>query len=132
MCKKYRVSVKYKSGPLAGKFVIQVVNVPYNIGRELCEIWTETGFEVSYNSYGCKKTEPAPALALQTKKRKEGDKIKMNYEMIQNNIDASTIAAIYAKTEEERRLYVDEILYWENKKEEYINTHNVKGELLNV
>ncbi len=56
----------------------------------------------------------------------------MNYEMIQNNIDASTIAAIYAKTEEERRLYVDEILYWENKKEEYINTHNVKGELLNV
>ena len=26
----------------------------------------------------------------------------MNYEMIQDNIDASTLAAIYAKTEEER------------------------------
>ena len=46
MQKSYRVSVKYKSGPLEGKFVVQVVNVPYNIGRELYEIWTETGFEV--------------------------------------------------------------------------------------
>lgn len=46
MQKNYRVSVKYKSGPLEGKFVVQVVNVPYKIGRELYEIWTETGFEV--------------------------------------------------------------------------------------
>lgn len=46
MQKSYRVSVKYKSGPLEGKFVVQVVNVPYNIGRELYEIWTKTGFEV--------------------------------------------------------------------------------------
>ena len=46
MQKSYRVSVKYKRGPLEGKFVVQVVNVPYNIGRELYEIWTETGFEV--------------------------------------------------------------------------------------
>lgn len=46
MQKSYRVSVKYKSGPPEGKFVVQVVNVPYNIGRELYEIWTETGFEV--------------------------------------------------------------------------------------
>lgn len=56
----------------------------------------------------------------------------MNYEMIQDNIDASTLAAIYAKTEEERRLHIDDLLYWENKKEEYMNTHNVKGELLNA
>ena len=46
MQKSYRVSVRYKSGPLEGKFVVQVVNVLYNIGRELCEIWTEKGFEV--------------------------------------------------------------------------------------
>lgn len=44
--KTYRVSVKYKTGTLAGKFVVQVVNVPYKIGRQLYEIWTETGFEV--------------------------------------------------------------------------------------
>lgn len=56
----------------------------------------------------------------------------MNYVMIQDNIDASTLAAIYATTEEERRLHADEVLYWKNKKEEYMNTHNVKGELLNV
>ena len=56
----------------------------------------------------------------------------MNYEMIQDNIDASTLAAIYAQTKEERILHVHELLYWENKKEEYINTHNVKGELLNA
>ena len=55
----------------------------------------------------------------------------MNYEMIQDNIDASTLAAIYAKTEEERRLHVEDVLYWKNKKAEYMNTHNVKGELLN-
>ena len=57
---------------------------------------------------------------------------KMNYEMIQDNIDASTLAAIHAKTEEERRLHVRDVIYWKNKKEEYMNTHNVKGELLNV
>lgn len=56
----------------------------------------------------------------------------MNYEMIQDNIDASTLAAIYAKTEEERRLHTGDVLYWKDKKEEYMNTHNVKGELLNV
>lgn len=56
----------------------------------------------------------------------------MNYETIQDNIDASTLAAIYATTEEERRLHVGDVLYWKNKKEEYMNTHNVKGELLNV
>lgn len=46
MKKTYRVSVKYKSGPLAGKFVVQVVNVSYDIACELYDIWTETGFEV--------------------------------------------------------------------------------------
>ena len=56
----------------------------------------------------------------------------MNYEMIQNNIDASTLAAINAKTEEERELLKGDVRYWENKKVEYMNTHNVKGELLNV
>ena len=56
----------------------------------------------------------------------------MNYEMIQDNIDASTLAAIYAKTEEERRLHEGDILYWKEKKVEYMNTHNVKGELLNA
>ena len=56
----------------------------------------------------------------------------MTYEMIQNNIDTSTLAAIYATTEEERRLHTGDVLYWKNKKEEYMNTHNVKGELLNV
>lgn len=44
--KNYRVSVKYKTGTLAGKFVVQVVNVSYDIACELYEIWTETGFEV--------------------------------------------------------------------------------------
>ena len=56
----------------------------------------------------------------------------MNYEMIQDNIDASALAAIYAKTEEERRLHAGDVLYWKNKKAEYIYTHNVKGELLNA
>lgn len=56
----------------------------------------------------------------------------MTYEMIQDNIDTSTLAAIYAKTEEERRLHAGDVLYWKNKKEEYMNTHNVKGELINV
>lgn len=56
----------------------------------------------------------------------------MNYETIQDNIDASTLAAIFAKTEEERRLHTDDVLYWENKKEEYMNTHGVNGELLNA
>lgn len=56
----------------------------------------------------------------------------MTYEMIQNNIDTSTLAAIYATTEEERRLHTGDVLYWKDKKEEYMNTHNVKGELLNV
>lgn len=46
MKKTYRVSVKYKSGPLAGKFVVQVVNVTYDIACELYDIWTESGFEV--------------------------------------------------------------------------------------
>ena len=61
-----------------------------------------------------------------------GGEDKMNYEMIQDNIDASTLAAIYAKTEEKRRLHAGDVLYWKNKKAEYMNTHNVKGELLNV
>ena len=56
----------------------------------------------------------------------------MNYEMIQDNIDASSLAAINAKTEEERRLHAGDVLYWKNKKVEYMSTHNVKGELLNV
>ena len=56
----------------------------------------------------------------------------MNYETILINIDASILAANNAKTEEERRLHAGDVLYWKNKKEEYMNTHNVKGELLNV
>lgn len=44
--KSYRVSVKYKTGTLAGKFVVQVVNVSYDIACELYDIWTESGFEV--------------------------------------------------------------------------------------
>ena len=55
MKKTYRVSVKYKSGPLAGKFVVKVVNVPYNIGRKLYEIWTESGFEVLIIQMNCRK-----------------------------------------------------------------------------
>ena len=129
MCKKYRVSVKYKSGPLAGKFVVQVVNVSYKIACELYDIWTLEGYEVLIIQMNCRK----PNLQRNgfINQRKTGED-KMNYEMIQDNIDASTLAAIYAKTEEERRLHAGDVLYWKNKKEEYMNTHNVKGELLNV
>ena len=56
----------------------------------------------------------------------------MNYVEIQNELDAATTAAIHAKTEEERRLHEEDILYWKEKKVEYMKTHNVKGELLNV
>lgn len=56
----------------------------------------------------------------------------MDYEMILINIDASILAANNAKTEEERRLHEGDVLYWKNKKAEYLNTHNIKGELLNV
>ena len=53
--KSYRVSVKYKSGPLAGKFVVQVVNVSYDIACELYDIWTESGFEVLIIQMNCRK-----------------------------------------------------------------------------
>lgn len=56
----------------------------------------------------------------------------MNYVEIQNELDAATTAAIHAKTEEERELLEGDVLYWKNKKAEYMNTHNVNGELLNV
>ena len=55
MCKNYRVSVKYKSGPLAGKFVVQVVNVPYDIACELYDIWTLEGYEVLIIQMNCRK-----------------------------------------------------------------------------
>lgn len=55
MCKKYRVSVKYKNGPLAGKFVVQVVNVTYDISCELYDIWTESGFEVLIIQMNCRE-----------------------------------------------------------------------------
>lgn len=55
MCKKYRVSVKYKSGPLAGKFVVQVVNVTYDIACELYDIWTLEGYEVLIIQMNCRK-----------------------------------------------------------------------------
>lgn len=56
MCKKYRVSVKYKNGPLAGKFVVQVVNVTYDIACELYDIWTLEGYEVLIIQMNCRKT----------------------------------------------------------------------------
>ena len=45
MKKTYRASVKYKSGLLAGKFVVQTVNVSYKIACELYDIWTLEGYE---------------------------------------------------------------------------------------
>lgn len=56
----------------------------------------------------------------------------MNYVEIQNELDTATTAAIHAKTEEERELLKGDVRYWENKKAEYMATHNVKGELLNA
>lgn len=53
--KSYRVSVKYKTGTLAGKFVVQVVNVSYDIACELYDIWTESGFEVLIIQMNCRK-----------------------------------------------------------------------------
>ena len=53
--KTYRVSVKYKSGPLAGKFVVQVVNVSYKIACELYDIWTLEGYEVLIIQINCRK-----------------------------------------------------------------------------
>lgn len=50
------------------------------------------------------------------------------YEMIIRNIDAATIAAIKATTEEERELYSGDVRWWENKKEEYESTHTI-GEI---
>ena len=55
MFKKYRVSVRYKKGPLAGKFVVQVVNVSYKIACELYDIWTLEGYEVLIIQMNCRK-----------------------------------------------------------------------------
>ena len=55
MKKTCRVSVKYKSGPLAGKFVVKVVNVSYDIACELYDTWTESGFEVLIIQMNCRK-----------------------------------------------------------------------------
>ena len=53
--KTYRVSVKYKSGPLAGKFVVQAINVSYKIACELYDIWTLEGYEVLIIQMNCRK-----------------------------------------------------------------------------
>ena len=53
MKKTYRVSVKYKSGPLAGKFVVQTINVSYKIACELYDIWTLEGYEVLIIQMNC-------------------------------------------------------------------------------
>lgn len=50
------------------------------------------------------------------------------YEMIIRNIEAATVAAINATTEEEWELYSGDVRWWENKKEEYESTHTI-GEI---
>ena len=60
--KSYRVSVKYKTGTLAGKFVVQVVNVSYDIACELYDIWTESGFEVLIIQMNCRKPSVNKAI----------------------------------------------------------------------
>ena len=71
MKKTYRVSVKYKSGPLAGKFVVQVVNVFYDIACELYDIWTESGFEVLIIQMNCRKHNLQKKWLYKPKKEQE-------------------------------------------------------------
>ena len=71
MCKKYRVSVKYKNGPLAGKFVVQVVNVTYDIACEFYDIWTESGFEVLIIQMNCREPNLQKKWLYKPKKEQE-------------------------------------------------------------
>ena len=48
------------------------------------------------------------------------------YEMIIRNINAATVAAINATTEEEYELYSGDVYWWENKKKEYESTHTLE------
>ena len=48
------------------------------------------------------------------------------YEMIIRNINAATIAAINATTEEEYELYSRGARWWESKKKEYESTHTLE------
>lgn len=44
--KKFRVSVKYKDGPLAGCYVVQFCGASYKDCVDMYKIWTAGGFDV--------------------------------------------------------------------------------------